>query len=183
MRPHCGEVRLFRPQSMLATTAWQSIGASPHLQSIKCPTPTACFPFLTPDYLVLLQASKFLLCGTLLLLLCIYLLLVVLGLLCNAIGRFPLMAQLNSARNFFERARIKGSGSNKDTVNGEEVKKELSDSTKRGCRRSLALWYQWVNRSAPQERTGVLTVLFWRQVSGGSPQSVSRKHRSLKGFL
>lgn len=68
------------------------------------------------------------------------------------------MAQLNSARNFFERARIKGSESNKDTVNGEEVKKELSDSTKNGYRRSMALWNQRVHQSAPQERTGVLTV-------------------------
>ena len=89
---------------------------------------------------------------------CIYLFLILLGLLYNAIGRLFSMAQLNSARNFFERARIKGSESNKDTVNGEEVKKELSDSTKRGYRRSLALRHQWVDRSAPQERTGILTV-------------------------
>lgn len=51
------------------------------------------------------------------------------------------MGQLNSAGSFFERARIKGSESNKDTVNGEEVKKELSDSMKCGYRRSLALWH------------------------------------------
>ena len=56
------------------------------------------------------------------------------------------MERPNSARNFFERARIKGSESNKDTVNGEEVKKELQDATKRGYRRALALWHQWVDR-------------------------------------
>ena len=52
------------------------------------------------------------------------------------------MAKLNSARNFFERARMKGSESNRDTINGEEVKKELQEATKCGYRRALALWYQ-----------------------------------------
>ena len=37
MRPQCGEVRLFRPQRVFATTSRLSRGASPHLRSIKCP--------------------------------------------------------------------------------------------------------------------------------------------------
>jgi hypothetical protein len=60
-------------------------------------------------------------------------------------GTPSLMTKLNSARNFFERARNRGSKSNKDTVNGEEVKKELQDVTKRGYRRALELWHQWVD--------------------------------------
>jgi len=35
------------------------------------------------------------------------------------------MAEQNPAKNFFERARAKGSGNNKDSINGEEVKREL----------------------------------------------------------
>lgn len=53
------------------------------------------------------------------------------------------MTKPKSARDFFERARIKGSESNKESINGEEVKKELQDATKRGYRRALALWGQW----------------------------------------
>jgi hypothetical protein len=51
-----------------------------------------------------------------------------------------MMTKRNSARDFFERARIKGSESNKESINGEEVRKELQDATKRGYRRALALW-------------------------------------------
>lgn len=54
------------------------------------------------------------------------------------------MTKSKSARDFFERARIKGSESNKESINGEEVK-ELQDATKRGYRWALALWDQWVD--------------------------------------
>ena len=56
------------------------------------------------------------------------------------------MEKPNSAKTFFERARTKGSESNKGTVNGEEVKKELSSATQRNYNRALALWQQWVDR-------------------------------------
>jgi hypothetical protein len=49
------------------------------------------------------------------------------------------MAKQNSAKNFFERARAKGSENNKDSVNGDEVKKELQEATKRPYRRAMAL--------------------------------------------
>jgi hypothetical protein len=52
------------------------------------------------------------------------------------------MAKQNSAKNFFERARAKGSENNKDSINGEEVKRELQEATKRGYRRALTLWHQ-----------------------------------------
>ena len=52
------------------------------------------------------------------------------------------MADQNSAQNFFARARAKGSGNNRDSINGEEVKKELQEATKRGYRWALKLWDQ-----------------------------------------
>ncbi|KAI9752223.1 MAG: hypothetical protein M1835_001112 [Candelina submexicana] len=53
------------------------------------------------------------------------------------------MAKLKSAKGFFNRARARGSEKNKDSVNREEVKKELQDATKRNHRRALALWDQY----------------------------------------
>ena len=55
------------------------------------------------------------------------------------------MEKLSSAKIFFERARVKGSESNKDTVNGEEIKKDLQEATIRAYRRSMALWDQEVD--------------------------------------
>ena len=52
------------------------------------------------------------------------------------------MAEQNSAKNFFEQARTKGSENNKDSINGEEVKRELPEAPKRGYRLALKLWYQ-----------------------------------------
>jgi hypothetical protein len=52
------------------------------------------------------------------------------------------MAEQNQAKNFFERARAKGSENNKDNSNGEEVKRELQEAMKSGYRLALKLWYQ-----------------------------------------
>jgi len=52
------------------------------------------------------------------------------------------MTEQNSAKNFFEWARAKDSENNKDSINGEEVKRELQEATKRGYRLALKLWYQ-----------------------------------------
>ncbi len=50
------------------------------------------------------------------------------------------MAKQNSAKNLFERAHTKSSENNKDSINGEEVRKELQEATKRGYRRPLTLY-------------------------------------------
>lgn len=52
------------------------------------------------------------------------------------------MADQCSVQNFFARARAKGSETNKASINGEEVKKELQEATKRNYRRALKLWDQ-----------------------------------------
>jgi hypothetical protein len=49
------------------------------------------------------------------------------------------MAEQNSAKSSFDRARARGSENNKDSVNDEEVKKELQEATKRGYSRALKL--------------------------------------------
>lgn len=50
------------------------------------------------------------------------------------------MADQSSAKDFFARARAKGSERNKASINGEEVKKELQEAKKRDYRRALKLW-------------------------------------------
>lgn len=52
------------------------------------------------------------------------------------------MADQYSAQNFFARARAKDSETNKASVKGEEIKKELQEATKRNYRRVLKLWDQ-----------------------------------------
>jgi len=52
------------------------------------------------------------------------------------------MADQNLAKNFFARARAKDSENNKNSINGEEVKKKLQEATKRGYCRALNLWDQ-----------------------------------------
>jgi len=60
-----------------------------------------------------------------------------------------------TAAEYLARGRIKSSGTDKDILNGEEVKKELSHATKRNYKRALTLWEQYVNRQMP--RTSVPT--------------------------
>ena len=45
-----------------------------------------------------------------------------------------------TAAEYLARGRIKSSGTDKDIVNGEEMKKELSHATKRNYERALTLW-------------------------------------------
>ena len=52
------------------------------------------------------------------------------------------MANRNSGQSLFERARARGSEINKESINGEAVKRELQEATKRNYRRALALWDQ-----------------------------------------
>jgi hypothetical protein len=52
------------------------------------------------------------------------------------------MTKQNSAKSFFKRARARGSENNKDSINEEEVRKELQRGMKRNYRRALALWDQ-----------------------------------------
>ena len=52
------------------------------------------------------------------------------------------MVKRNSAQSFFERARARGSENNQESINEEEVKRELQDGTKRNYSRALELWDQ-----------------------------------------
>lgn len=52
------------------------------------------------------------------------------------------MSTQASAHNLFERAQLRGSEQNKNLINGEEVKKELQQSTKGNYTRALALWQE-----------------------------------------
>jgi hypothetical protein len=54
------------------------------------------------------------------------------------------MPDQNAVKSFFARARARGSDSNKESVNGEEVKRELAGGTKRNYGRALALWKGYV---------------------------------------
>lgn len=124
MCTHCGEVRPFALRGCSRQRLSFSRGAPPHFHLIKCSPSFRLFLFHTLDYLALLQASGFRHDKLLLSLLrpigsCHS------QLISYAVAILFLMAKLNSARNFFERARMKGSESNRDTVNGEEVKKDL----------------------------------------------------------
>lgn len=96
--------------------------------------PPPVFPSTPQITWPLLRAPEFLLCGTLLLLLLYILAPCHSGPFSITPWRGSTLQEISSSR-----ARIKGSESNKDTVNGEEVKKELQDATKRGYRRALAL--------------------------------------------
>jgi len=49
------------------------------------------------------------------------------------------MIDQSLAKNFFARARAKGSKNNKNSINEKEVKKELQEATKRDYRRTLNL--------------------------------------------
>ena len=51
-----------------------------------------------------------------------------------------------AAAEYLARGRIKSSGTDKDIVNGEEVKTELADATKLYYGLALRLWDQYVNR-------------------------------------
>jgi hypothetical protein len=52
------------------------------------------------------------------------------------------MTKQNSAKSFFKRALARGSANNKDSINEEEVRKELQRGMKRNYCRALALWDQ-----------------------------------------
>jgi hypothetical protein len=47
-----------------------------------------------------------------------------------------------SAKDFFSKACKRGSETNKDIINGEEVKRELAPKTKANYNYALALWNQ-----------------------------------------
>jgi hypothetical protein len=49
---------------------------------------------------------------------------------------------LNSAEDFFKRARERGAENETDIINDKEVKKELQPGTKNNYCRALALWHQ-----------------------------------------
>ena len=63
--------------------------------------------------------------------------------LCSSLSplSFPMTAG-TSAKALFNRARQTGSKIDADTVNDEEVKKELQEGTKRNYHRALDLWHQ-----------------------------------------
>ncbi|KAL2039086.1 hypothetical protein N7G274_008135 [Stereocaulon virgatum] len=50
------------------------------------------------------------------------------------------MPKKKSAEAFFRRAREKGSGVNKEIVNGAEVQKHLAPKTQKNYARALGLW-------------------------------------------
>ena len=52
------------------------------------------------------------------------------------------MTKKKSPKDFFKQARDKGSESNKDIVNGEEVRKKLQPKTEKSYARMLELWNQ-----------------------------------------
>lgn len=49
------------------------------------------------------------------------------------------MVNRNSAQSFFKLAQARGSENNKESINREQVKRELQEGTKRSYRRALAL--------------------------------------------
>jgi hypothetical protein len=52
------------------------------------------------------------------------------------------MPKRKSPKDFFQRARDKGSESNKDIVNGDEIRKKLQPKTEKNYTRALKLWHQ-----------------------------------------
>lgn len=52
------------------------------------------------------------------------------------------MADQNAAQSFFARARAKGSENNRDSINGEDVKKELQEAANCNYCPALKLWDQ-----------------------------------------
>lgn len=52
----------------------------------------------------------------------------------------PAMPEKKSLRDYFRRAREKGSGINKENVNGAEVQKHLADGTAKEYARALNPW-------------------------------------------
>ena len=51
------------------------------------------------------------------------------------------MAPRKSPKDFFRKARERGSETNKDIINEEEIKRELRKKTKYNYNRALALWH------------------------------------------
>ena len=117
------------------------MGAPPPRRSIKCLASSRAFR-QSPDYLALLQATSHITAASSLVLARFFQFLLALDSFARPVILAPLMADQSSAKNFFARARAKGSETNKASINGEEVKKELQEVTKRNYRRALKLWDQ-----------------------------------------
>lgn len=117
------------------------MGAPPPRRSIKCLASSRAF-LQSPDYLALLQTASPITATSSLVLAELFQFLFVLDSFTRPVILTPPMADQSSAKNFFARARAKGSETNKASINGEEVKKELQEATKRNYRRALKLWDQ-----------------------------------------
>lgn len=132
------------PFAVGARSKWYlfSLGAVPPLCIM--PSPSFClWDFAPPNYLALLLALSFDRCRKLVLSFSLASwFLSFADFLCSYHFLLFSMAKPKSAKGFFDRARARGSEKNKDSVNGEEVKKELMDATKRNYRQALALWDQ-----------------------------------------
>jgi hypothetical protein len=112
MCTHCGEVRAFALRGCSRRRLSFSRGAPPHFLLIKSPPSFRLFLFHTPDYLALLPASEFHHCDKPLLSLLRPIGFLSVSALCSTRLLFcSQMAKLNSARNFFERARMMTVGS------------------------------------------------------------------------
>ena len=116
------------------------MGAPPR-RSIKCLASSRAFR-QSSDYLALLQAPSHITAASSLVLARFFQFLLALDSFARPVILAPLTADQSSAKNFFARARAKGSETNKASINGEEVKKELQEATKRNYRRALKLWDQ-----------------------------------------
>lgn len=114
------------------------VGAPPPRCSIKCLAYSRAFR-QSPDYLALLQTPSPIIAARSLVLAG---LLLALDFFARPVILAPPMADQSSAKNFFARARAKSSETNKASVNGEVVQKELQEATKRNYRRDLKLWDQ-----------------------------------------
>lgn len=117
------------------------MGAPPPHRSINCLASSRAFR-QCPDYLALLQTPSPIFSASSLVLAESFQFLSALDSFARPVLIAPPMADQGSAKNFFARARAKGSETNKASVNGEEVKRELQEATKRNYRRALKLWDQ-----------------------------------------
>lgn len=60
------------------------------------------------------------------------------------------MPRKKDGKQFFQRAREKGSENSRKGIDGSEVLKRIEPSTERGYQRIVDLWHQYVLRLYPQ---------------------------------
>lgn len=160
--------------------------APPPRRSRKCLASSRAFR-QSPDYLALLQAPSHITAAGTLVLARFSQFLLALDPFARPFILAPLMADQSSAKDFFARARAKGSEKDKASIHGEEVKKELQKATKRNYRWALKLWDQYIDLLMPSKSRNFKVFVLFRNIyqmehPGASPEGIESPKDFMRGI-